>query len=341
MYSGQKLNKNIKQVAFVVLLVAMFILIVVKLNYFASSFLGAFTIYMLLRNLHRKLLKKGCNKMVATLLLLIATILIVFVIGGVFFGMIYSKLKGFNPQIVFENINAIHATIIEKTGYDIFSKDIANGTISSITSYLPDVLSTAGSIFTNGLMMVFLLFFMLQESSAMESGIQRNLPLSSNSIFMLKKETQNMVVSNAIGIPVIMIGQGVFAGLAYWFLGAGDSVVWGVLTGLFGLIPIVGTAGIWVPLSINLLLDGYIWQGIALLIYGALIISSVDNLIRMVFLKRYAKVHPVIAIFGIILGLNLFGFWGIIFGPLVISGFMVLFRIYKNEFLVDQQQFNK
>jgi len=142
-----------------------------------------------------------------------------------------------------------------------------------------------------------------------------------------------MVVSNAVGIPLIMIGQGLTAALGYWLFGAGDPIIWGILTGVFGLIPIIGTAGIWLPLSINLLLGGNIWQGIVLLIYGAGIIASIDNLFRMIFMKKYANVHPLITIFGIIVGMNLFGFWGIIFGPLILSGFLLLIKIYKDEFL--------
>ncbi len=333
MYTGKQLDQGIKQVSFVVVLVALFILMIVKLNYFISSFLGAFTIYMLLRKTHRTMLGKGWNKLLATSTLLIVTVLIIFVIGGAVFGAVYSEVKDFQPQIVIDNINAIHDTILEKTGYNVFSTEMVDKAIRSAGDFLPGIFSTAGSILVNGMMMIFLLFFMFQESKAMESGIEDNLPLKKDSISMLKKETQNMVISNAIGIPVILIGQGIVAGLGYWFLGAGDPVVWGLITGVCGLIPVIGTAGVWLPLSLNLLIGGNTWQGLVLILYGALIISSVDNLIRMVFLKKYANLHPLVAIFGIILGMNLFGFWGIVFGPLVISGFMALCKIYKNEFL--------
>ncbi len=167
----------------------------------------------------------------------------------------------------------------------------------------------------------------------MEKGLEDHLPLSHDSISLLKHETQNMVVSNAIGIPIIMIGQGLIAALGYWALGIGNALVWGVLTGLCGLIPVVGTAIVWLPLAINSFVAGDVWTGVFLILHGSLIISSVDNVSRMFFMKKYADVHPLITIFGIILGMNLFGFWGIIFGPLVISVFLILLKIYRNEFL--------
>jgi predicted PurR-regulated permease PerM len=125
------------------------------------------------------------------------------------------------------------------------------------------------------------------------------------------------------------------AALAYWFTGAGDPIVWGLLTGFFGLIPVIGTAGIWLPLAINLLIGDHVWQCVVLIIWGVCVVSTIDNVFRMVFLKKYANVHPLVALFGVILGVNLFGFWGIIFGPLVISGFLLLIKIFHKEFLTN------
>ena len=333
--TGKQLNHIIKQISFVIVLVTAFILIVTKLNYFASSFLGALTLYVLLRGTHRKMLEKGWNKLLATSTLLTATILIVFGVGGAVFGVVFSEVKNFQPQILLDNANQIHEAILDATGYNIFSTDVVDPVIKSVGNFLPNLFSKAGSIIANGMMMVFILFFMLQESKKMETLLEESLPLKKDSVNLLKKETQSMVISNSIGVSLILIIQAFIAGLIYWLLGAGDPVVWGLLTGLFGLIPVIGTAGIWLPLAVNLLLGGFIWQGIVLLLCGALIIASIDNLIRMVFLKKYANVHPLVAIFGIIVGLNLFGFWGIIFGPLVISGFFLLCKIYKTEYLTD------
>ncbi len=337
MFTGKQLNRGILQVCFVLLLLFLFVIICSELSYFISSVLGAFTLYLLLRNPQRKLEAKGWSKMLTTSILLFLVILIVFVVGGALAGTMYAKLKDFQPQIIMDNIKYVHDFLLRKTGYDIFSREMSTNLIQSASKILPNLFSVTGNLVANVLMMVFLLFFMLQSSQKMESEIERNLPFSQESISLLKKETLNMVVSSAIGIPIIMLGQGLVAALAYWFLDAGDPVVWGILTGIFGLIPVIGTAGIWMPLAINMLLSDQIWQGIVLIIYGFVVISSIDNLIRMVFLKKYANIHPVIAIFGIILGMSLFGFWGIIFGPLLISGFLLLIRIYKNEFTTDKE----
>ena len=335
MYTGKQFNEGIKQVGFVIILVFLFCVIFTELQYFVSSILGAFTIYMILRKRHQKMLDKGWSRTLATITLLLLTFFVVVVIGGLLVSAIYSKLRHFHPQAILNSIRDIHDFVMQKWGYNIFSEDVIEKALSSISSIVPGLVSATGNVVANILMMIFVLYFMLQQSDTFKAGIESFIPISKNSIALVKQETHNMVIGNAIGIPVIMIGQGLTAALAYWFLDAGDPVIWGLLTGVFGLIPVIGTAGIWLPLSINLLIGDHIWQGIFLIIYGAVVISSVDNVFRMVFMKRQANVHPLITIFGIILGMNLFGFWGIIFGPLIISGFMLLVKIYNKEFLTE------
>lgn len=333
MYTGKLFNEKIKQVGFLILIILLTCIIIDELRYFLSSILASFTLYLILRNPYKKLLSKGWKKSWATALLMLISFLIVVVIGGGIVGVVYDKMRYFHPQSILNSIKNIHDMFIERWGYNIFSEDILGKAISTVGNVVPGIIATTGNVIANVAMMAFLLFFMLYESDEFEKGFESLIPLSVDSISMLKKETNNMVLSNAVGIPVIMLGQGIFAGIGYWITDAGDPVIWGLLTGFFGLLPVVGTAAVWVPLAINLLIGGNIWQSVVLLIWGAVIISSVDNVIRMVFLKKHANVHPLIALFGVIMGINLFGFWGIIFGPLLISGTLLLLRIYKKEFL--------
>jgi len=333
MYTGRLFNERLKQIGFILLILFLVCLIVEELRYFLSSIMASFTLYLILRKPHRRMLQKGWSNSWATTLLMVITFLVVLLIGGVIAGLVYDKMKNFHPQIVMDSIQHIRDEIALRWGYNIFSKEIVSQAVTSVGNFLPGLLSTTGNVIANLAMMVFILFFMLHQSVEFEKAIEEMIPLSESSVSLLKKETNNIVISNAIGIPMIIIGQGVFAGVGYWISGAGDPVIWGLATGLFGLIPVVGTAGIWLPLTVNLLIGGSIWQGIFLGLWGACIISSVDNVIRMVFLKKHANIHPLIALLGVILGINLFGFWGVIFGPLLLAGTLLLLRIFKSEFL--------
>jgi len=264
-----------------------------------------------------------------------STFLFIIVIGGGITGMVYTKIKYFNPQTIIENIRLFHDTAIEKFGHAIFPEDMVVKGAQWLGSALPGVLSATGNVIANVILMVFVLFFMLQGNEKFEHGVDSFLPISKDNIRLLKIEANNMIMSNAIGIPLIMILQGILSALAYWFTDAGDPVIWGLLTGFAGLIPVVGTVVIWIPLSLNLLIGGSIWQGFVLLLWGICVISLIETGFRMIFMKKYANVHPLIPLFGVILGINLFGFWGIIFGPLIISTFLLLVKIFHSEFLTE------
>ncbi|MDL2241821.1 AI-2E family transporter [Bacteroidales bacterium OttesenSCG-928-L03] len=335
MYGGRLFNERVKQILFVILLVFLLCLVFKQLSYFISSFLGGFTLFVLLRKPHRYFSTKWKNTTLATTFLMFVTFLVLLLLGAGIFYLFYGQLKHFHPQGIINGIRHIQDIILAKFNYNIFSEDIVEKGIQYVGNIAPGIISTTGNVVMNLIMMMFVLFFMLQSNSNLVSSLVSYIPLSQNSISLLKNETNNMIIGNAIGIPLIMISQALVSGIGYWILGAGDPILWGVMTGIFGLLPIIGTGGIWVPLAINLFIGGNIWQAIVLLAYGVLFISSVDNVVRMAFMKKMADVHPLITLFGIILGMNLFGFWGIIFGPLILSSTLLLFRIYKKEFMPD------
>jgi len=333
MYTGRFFNERTKAIGFLLVLTSLACLIIYELRYFSSSVLGALTLYILLRKPYQKLRTKGWNKLLITVFLVVLTFLLMMIIGSGITSVVYAKISNFSPQTILENIRLVHDTIIQKWNITIFPEDIIEQGIQWLGKALPGVLSATGNVIANVILMVFVLFFMLHGSEKFEHSIDNFLPVSKENILLLKKETNSMIVSNAIGIPLIMALQGSLAALAYRFTGAGDPIIWGLLTGFAGLIPVVGTVVIWLPLSLNLLFGGNLWQGIVLLIWGGCVISLIDNGFRMVFLKKYANVHPLIPLFGVILGINLFGFWGIIFGPLVLSSFLLLVKIFHSEFI--------
>jgi predicted PurR-regulated permease PerM len=183
------------------------------------------------------------------------------------------------------------------------------------------------------IVMFFVLFFMFTGGRAMEQTVKQFIPLHQDSVIALAQETKHMVKANAIGIPLISIVQGFAAWLGYLIFGLNDALMWGFLTGVFAFFPIVGTMMIWVPLVIYLFSQGLTGPGTGLLIYSLLVTGNVDYLARVSLMKKIGNVHPLITVFGVIVGLQLFGFMGFIFGPLVFSYVIILIKIYAHEFV--------
>ena len=144
----------------------------------------------------------------------------------------------------------------------------------------------------------------------------------------------NMIVrANAIGIPLLAIIQGAIATLGYYLFDAPSALLFGFLTCFATVIPIVGTTLVWFPLAAYMAILGDWPHAIGLLLYCGLIVTNIDNLIRFILQKKMADTHPLITIFGVVIVLSLFGFMGVIFGPLLISIFILCVNIFKEQYL--------
>ena len=205
--------------------------------------------------------------------------------------------------------------------------------LSKLTAFIPTVLNSTANILSNLAIMLFVLYYMLYNGRALERMLNRLIPLKQENINMLASETKKLVRANALGIPLISIIQGLTATLGYFIFGVNEWALWGFLTGVFAFFPVVGTMVIWVPLVLYTYAIGDTWQATGLLLYSVLVTGNVDYIARITLLKRMGDVHPVITILGVIVGLGLFGFIGLIFGPLLVNYIIVLFKIYMNEFI--------
>ena len=142
-----------------------------------------------------------------------------------------------------------------------------------------------------------------------------------------------IVRSNAIGIPLLAVVQGGVALAGYLLFGVPDPLFWGVLTCLATIIPVVGTALVWVPLALWLGLGGHAGAAVGLAAYGVAVVTQSDNVVRLVLQRRMADIHPLITVFGVVIGLSLFGFMGVIFGPLLLSMLVFCVHVFKRLYL--------
>lgn len=328
-------SNNLKQYG---LLAAILILIWVlgrQLFLFIPSMLGAATLYILLRQwFFRLTVVRNWKKWLTATIFIIGS-MIVFVLPLFFlaqallpkFTYFFSNSNQFNEGI---------STVITRLNHKFPSLNFNISQLQELAMRLvnsaPKVLGAAGNIFTNLILTFFLLYFMLVDGRRMERAIQKFLPLKEENMQHMWQATRIMVVSNAIGIPVLAAAQALIAMLGYYLFGVEEFVLWGILTGVFSVIPIVGSAIIWLPLCIYLFASGQVGEGTGLLLYSAGVVSNIDNVLRFTLLKKLGDVHPIITVLGIIVGIPLFGFMGFIFGPLLISYLLLLIQIYQSEF---------
>ena len=174
-----------------------------------------------------------------------------------------------------------------------------------------------------------------------KAGKKEYSSIKDDNVTKLEKEVNMMVVSNAVGIPVVAIAQGIVGLIGYLIIGVKEPFFWFGVTCIAGMLPVIGAALAYIPLIIIFLANGQTWQGIAMIFFGFGVIGTVDNVLRFSLLRKIGNVHPLTTVFGVIIGLNLFGFIGLIFGPLLISMFMLLVKIYSSEFMTKKRDINK
>ena len=156
--------------------------------------------------------------------------------------------------------------------------------------------------------------------------------MKKENVKLVGNEMKAMVRSNALGIPLVAIAQGIVALIGFLIFGVQDPFFWFVIVTIGSMIPFVGTALGIIPVFILEISTGNTFTAWAILIYGFTVVGATDNIIRIYVLKKLDNVHPLITLIGVIVGVPLFGFIGLIFGPLMISLFLVLIKIYQKEY---------
>jgi predicted PurR-regulated permease PerM len=328
-------SNRLRQLLLLFVLFALGILLVKELYLFFPGFLGAVTIYILSRKPYQKLvIGKRWNRNGTATLFLFAFLLIFGLPTYFTIHLISPKINAVfsHTQELMQGLRSVSDQIREWTGQEILTDENMTALQNRFAGLIPSFLNTTAIVLSNVAMLMFVYFFMLTNGERMEKTVIDLLPLKDENIDILAKETINMVRANAIGIPLISLIQGVFSMVGYWIFGVNDFILWGFLTGVFAFFPIVGTTIIWLPIVIFIFSKGETANGVWLTVWSLLITGNVDYLARITLMKKLGNVHPLTTVLGVIVGLQLFGFWGFIFGPLLISYFMLLFKIYASEF---------
>lgn len=328
-------NNRLRQIVLLLIIILLAVLLLQQLYIFLPGFLGAITLYILFRETYYGLtIKKKWNKTLTALLIIFASIIAIAIPLYFSIMLLTDKVSALvsNPMEIIMDAKIVGQKIFEKTGFQILSEENIAAFQKKATTIVPAILNSSANLLSNFAIMFFLLYFLLKSGRETEKFLDKFIPLKDENIDLLSNETKNMVKANAIGIPVLAIIQGIIATAGYWIFGVKDFMLWGFLTGICSMIPVVGTAIIWVPLVLYMYAINENGQALGLLIYSAVILTNIDYVARLTILKKLMDVHPLITIFGVIVGIGLFGFWGVIFGPLFISYFIILVRIYINEF---------
>jgi len=209
--------------------------------------------------------------------------------------------------------------------------------LEQISRYL---FSWGAQIFSNFIAFVadaviafFTLFFFFREGSEAKEHVAVVLPLSRVQVERLFTGISNSIVANVYGVLAVGVSQGILAGIGFWVLGLPSPVLWGMVTALFSLVPIIGSAAVWGPAAIVLAVGGHWVKALILLGWGAGVVSQADNVVRPYVISERANLNTLAVFFALLGGVKAFGVIGLFVGPVALSFTLVVLEMLRETIL--------
>jgi|SRR6185437_5405139 len=299
-----------------------------------SSILGAIVLFTIFRPVYLYLVEtRRWNKSLVAILVILTSLIVIVIPLMSLSIMMVSKISEINLKSF--DLQGWISKIDDYAGYNFNQPHFAENTMQKLgtfaTDLFPSILGSAANILITLLVMYFLLYFMLVQIRGFEATLLKYAPFREQHALKFAVALRNSTYSNVLGQGIIALTQGFLLANGFWIFGLPDPVFWGVIGAFISFLPVVGAPTLSIPASIILFAEGHPIKGILILAYGLLFIGNVDNFLRMIINKRIANTHPLISIIGVFIGLPLFGIVGLVFGPLLLSYFILLLEIYETN----------
>ena len=215
-------------------------------------------------------------------------------------------------------------------------KKFSSSLLSFVGGSALGIVGTGARLLIQFTITFFGLYYLLINPAGSRALLESFIPFSAENRTILLQRFQSVTVSMLVGTFAVAIGQGSIMGLAFWGVGLPSPAFWGVVTIILSILPLVGAGLVWLPGAIYLMTQGRPVAAVILALVGLLIVGNVDTVIRPFVFNRYAKLHPFITIIGAFAFVPKMGLLGLLVGPLAISYFFELVRMYREEYLAAE-----
>ena len=331
-------SKDIKRVVVASLILSIFILTFFIIKPIIMPIIFGLLFAYVFGPVYKFLLKIVRNKNIAASLLVLGLILIVIVPIIYFVPVVVSE--AFEIYVTIQNLNLTE--IIQKVIKGDIASTLAINLDSMIGQFFSGFLDQFKSILTNlaslafqFVVFLFTFYFATRDAKELSAYIRSLSPFSKATEERFLQEFRGITNAIVFGQVLIGVAQGLALGAGLFFLGVPNALTLAFIAGLASIIPVLGSWLVWLPTSIYLLVAGDTFAGLFLLLYGALFVSSIDNLIRPYILSKRSALPVVMSLIGTIGGLFFFGIAGLILGPLVIAYTLIIIEFYRHGKLKD------
>ncbi|GAB3224903.1 AI-2E family transporter [Hymenobacter seoulensis] len=325
-------------------LVGLAVLILVGLGSYITAFLGAGILFVVFRPWFVGLVhRRHWNRQVVTIGILVFSFVVIILPFMALSLMLIDRIKTYGQDT--SQIMAVLHKIEEKTGYTFTNEQgvrtLLQQSVSWLSQRIPSLASGLLHFTVIIGLMLFTLYFMFVQEAGFLRGLRRYLPFRPSTMHELGDSLKNNVNANVLGQAIIALVQALLTSITLQIFGVADALFWGVVAFFMAFIPVLGTPLVWGPAAIIKLTQGHTGQGVGILIVGVVVIMNIDNLLRIVLARRMGDIHPLVTLAGVVLGVEIFGILGLVLGPLLLSYFMVLTKVFEQENRIRRQDKRK
>jgi len=256
------------------------------------------------------------------------------VVGGAFAGLIVNEAQRIVANVEQSSLIARLSTF-KLGGVDVGARlgDIGAKVVSWVGSSAFGFVGSASRFALNLTVAFFGVFYLLLRPHETWDAVRPFIPFSARNTEKLRQEFRDATTSTLVGTGLSAAIHGVLVSLGFWVAGIPNAALWGVVTMVFAILPVLGSGMVWGPGVIALLLQHRPVAALLLALWGILVVGNVDYVIRPMVARRFAHVHPLVTLMGALIGVPYFGILGLLVGPLALSYFFELIDMYREEYL--------
>ncbi len=325
------IDTNHGRAAIVILLLGVALLY--ALAPYATGIIGIPVLYAVFSPVHDWLGMRVRPRLAALFVVVLALFLIV-VPGVSFAGLIVSQAQEIAGGVI-RNPFLGRLRELKLGGIDLGPRlaDLGTQVVAWLGSSAFGLVGTATRLALNLTISLFGLFYLLLQPQETWVAVQPYIPFSAKNTEKLRQRFRDVTSATIIGTGLTAAIQGTIVGILFWMTNLPNAVFWGVVTTVFAILPVVGSGLVWGPGALALIIGGHALAGVFVALFGVVVVGNVDYVVRPRIFKRWAHVHPLVTLLGALAGVPFFGILGLLIGPLALSYFFELIKMYGEEYL--------
>ncbi|MGI4870466.1 MAG: AI-2E family transporter [Janthinobacterium lividum] len=306
---------------------------------YLTAFLGAGILYVVLRPWFTALVhKRHWNRTLVTVLLLLFAIIVLvipfFALSSLLIDRVTELAK--HPDQILAAVQSVQRKVGMQVTQENQVRQLLQQGAARVSQWIPTLASSVLSVIVIIGLMLFTMYYLFMQEEAFLAGVHRYLPFREKTMDELSESLKNNVNANVLGQGIVALVQGLLTGATLWVFGVPEWPFWTVIAFFMAFIPVLGTPLVWGPAAIYQFAQGHTNQGIGILVVGVVVIINIDNLLRIWMGKYMGDIHPWVTLVGLTLGVDIFGIVGLVIGPLLLSYFIVLMKVFARENMLMQ-----